>query len=419
MADVRTLFRDADTIDAPDLWTEIHQRAGEPDSSGRFNEGLVRAPRPGWERFVAAVAALILAMIAIGVLVRVFGSQEPQLGGGEPILERIPDVEGPIALGVADGSIWVSRFGASSPAGLSRIDPRSGRVVSEITVPGAGALAVSDHAIWVTTESSVVHVDPMTDEIAGEIPLQGVGSATIEAGFGSAWVTEYKGTRIRRIDEVTNAITVLDTGTRWPIGLAVTSDSIWSASLDGTLQRIDPETNEIVDEVDVAAELGSPDVALFGIVTDDHSVWVTVCASFSFDDFGAFRRCTWSLARLDASSGRLLDTIDLGRTVETRTEDGFEASLDSVRAILASDGSVWVAVNDYVFHGKGDPYTIDEGERASTPNSAIIRFDANTGQMIDRLPLGTGVIVAAVADSGFVWLADITHGELIRFGSGD
>ena len=62
---------------------------------------------------------------------------------------------GQIAIG--GGSVWVSRVGAP----LTRIDPRTNRVMQQFTGEGGGAIAFGQQSLWVTTTASTVwRMDP-------------------------------------------------------------------------------------------------------------------------------------------------------------------------------------------------------------------------------------------------------------------
>src|SRR6185503_13057397 len=108
-------------------------------------------------------------------------------------------------------------------------------------------------------------------------------------------VGEYKGSRIRRVDPATGDVTTIDTGSFYPISFVMTDAAVWSVSVDGSLVRIDPATNTITDEIDIATELEGTGAQPFGMVGDGSTLSVVVCANASMDEFGVPRGCDWSL----------------------------------------------------------------------------------------------------------------------------
>jgi hypothetical protein len=407
MSDDRTLFAAAQHIPAPDLWTEIAARAAEPSPAAA---ALPRRPRT---RLVVAVVALVLSALAIGAAVGVLRPSEGERPAGPQRWREIDRIHvGRFAADVValEGSLWVS-----SDRGLSRIDPSTGELSPPLEIE-RGALAASDRFVWVLGESGVTKVDVATGR-STLMPLPGTASGAIEAGFGAAWASQYKGQLIYRVDEATGDVTPIDTGQMWPIDLAVSSNAVWSASLDGVIQRIDPATNDIALSVDLRVAEADPTLVPMDVAVEDDSVWVTVCSGASLDRFGAFRRCAWSIVRLDGSTGTVAERVDIGVSEERPTAEGMRITFDRVGALVVADGSLWVAINDYEFVGEGNPHTVDAGERGSV-TGRLLRISTSSGEILDRIPIGDATVIAAAADAGSVWAIDISNGDLLRLQSG-
>jgi YVTN family beta-propeller protein len=82
-------------------------------------------------------------------------------------------------------------------------------------------------------------------------------------------VANSAGDSVSRIDPTDNSVVTVPVGAN-PTTIAVTSDAVWVVNKDdGTLSRIDPETNQVERTVPIGE---APD----GIVFAEGLLWVTV-----------------------------------------------------------------------------------------------------------------------------------------------
>jgi streptogramin lyase len=202
--------------------------------------------------------------------------------GAQPPVETIPveetrtvDVGGfPNAVAVGEGAVWVVRDGRR----VLRIDPVTVTVVARI---GAGDdigsdrpcdIAVGAGAVWVTTQSgAVARINPATNRVARLIPVE--DAACVAVGSGGVWVTSPSRSVVTRLDPLTNE-TVSEIFVPSPSGIATGFGAVWVASPEsadgsgGSVSRIDRRTNEVVDEI---ALPGVPEFVAAG----GRGVWVT------------------------------------------------------------------------------------------------------------------------------------------------
>ena len=163
-------------------------------------------------------------------------------------------------------TVWV----APSSGLLTRLDPRTGRIVRTID-PNTGptAIAVSTDATWVTDQyaGTVTRVDPTglpTPIAVGNRP------SAVAVGAGGVWVVNALDDAVVRIDPGTRAVTTTIPVGRAPAGVTVGAGSVWVAnSGDGTVSRIDPEEGKVIEVIEVG---GSPQRIAFAA----GRVWVTV-----------------------------------------------------------------------------------------------------------------------------------------------
>jgi len=238
----------------------------------------------------------------------------------------------PIAIAV--GMPWLLVSQEAAPGGAKKRPPRTGvstpgvkREMSTITpaavfsIPGTPDWQViTDDAVWVSNapKNTVHRLDPKTNQVAAVVEPGKRPCSGLAAAFGSIWVplcgdrpNVENGAKpaLARIDAKTNAVT-----TTIPMGianseggLAAGSDAIWVVTdIKGTLSRVDPATNKVAAEIEVAP--GS-----VACVYADGAVWVSSPEKSV-------------VTRVDPKTNKATDTIAVG---------------PGPRFITAGAGAVW------------------------------------------------------------------------------
>jgi YVTN family beta-propeller protein len=215
-----------------------------------------------------------------------------------PIANVVPG--GPGAAAALGKTVWI----APSSGLLSRVDPRTGRVVKTIDPSAAPtAVAVGRDAVWVADSDAgtVTRVD--SSGLLTRITVGGSPSAVALDDSG-VWVANRSDDTVVRIDPSTRAVSATIPVGKAPSGVAVGPDSVWVAnSGDGTVSRIDPEAREVVETIEIGESPQS-------VLAADGRIWVTVARQ--------------TIGSVEASGG----------TARLRVE-----SIDSVDPALA--GSFW------------------------------------------------------------------------------
>ncbi|MGA8533772.1 MAG: hypothetical protein WB615_06670 [Candidatus Tumulicola sp.] len=172
-------------------------------------------------------------------------------------------------------------------------------------------LAVTSDSVWVSNDAlgAVQRIDAATNRLVARVRVPGKPCSGLAYGFDSLWVPlcgVHPG--LARVDPKTNTVSaVLPIGPGLSEGGITTSgDSVWMATGNGTLARIDPMTNRIRQKIAVARGSYNP---LFS----DGAVWVT-----SGDEN--------LLTAIDASSGTIVATIPVG---------------SQPRFLAAGGGAIW------------------------------------------------------------------------------
>jgi DNA-binding beta-propeller fold protein YncE len=167
---------------------------------------------------------------------------------------------GPGWLAAGPNAIW-----AGSNRALSRIDPSTSRLRPRESVSW-GPMAYGFGSVWILGRE-LDRISATTGRLVGTVDLVG-GRADIATGFSSVWIADEEEGAVVRVDPREEAIVRTYEVGGSPFGVAVGADAVWAASDDGTVVRIDPET----DDVTIARVGGAPRVVDVGA----GRVWVSV-----------------------------------------------------------------------------------------------------------------------------------------------
>jgi DNA-binding SARP family transcriptional activator/ABC-type branched-subunit amino acid transport system substrate-binding protein len=231
----------------------------------------------------------------------------------------------PVELVAGEGAVWIGTVGpgsdANSVAGVSRVDPRSGKVTARLKLPGARGgvlptaglprIATGAGAVWaINPDGSVSRIDPKTGRLAARIRLEHP-AWTIAAGDAGVWFLSLEdGSAVTGIDPRTNAVSqTVRTGAPFLWGVAVGAGSVWATSREtGLLWRVEPGRRPVSRTIDVRKGVTS---VAFG----ENAIWT-----------GNYVDGT--VSRIDVGTNRVTERTDV----------------DAPQSIAAGAGSVWVSV---------------------------------------------------------------------------
>ena len=227
---------------------------------------------------------------------RVDGSATVQTIGGVPFADHL----------AVDGSdVWVSSFDRGS---VSRIDSRTGEVASSLGVPTkhAEGLAVGGGYLWISNPSdvraqgleTVSRVDLRSGRVVSRIR---VGKTPIFTtfGYGSAWVANYDGDTVSVVRPGSRAAETID-ACDGPLGIATGFRAVWVVCYwDRQLVRIDPRTREVVAQIPI-------DVGPLDVSAGAGAVWVT-------------NRDSRTVLRIDPRSNKVVKAIRLPAAMSPQT----------------------------------------------------------------------------------------------------
>jgi virginiamycin B lyase len=180
---------------------------------------------------------------------------------------RVNEVLGESGIGVDESGAWLLTAASGE---LSRIDPRTNKVADTYTVAdGSTVVTTGFGSVWVanTNTNAVQRVDPASGEILATISV-GEAPRFMAAGEGALWVTNQTSGDVYRIDPQSNQVAAaIDIGDFFSGGdLKAGLGSVWAATGDGPLSRIDPVANAVVEHY---PENGADAIAL-----SEGAVWI-------------------------------------------------------------------------------------------------------------------------------------------------
>jgi hypothetical protein len=229
----------------------------------------------------------------------------------------LPD-NGPYALAVGDGTVWVRAQQGEASTALFKIDIATRKIVATLVGQKDGGLVVTPSAVWMNDNGGLERVDPATAKVITTIPLVAVGpytSLSVVAGPLGIWTANGYTGQLQHIDTTHNTagpalqITTGHESIEW---LAETQHSLWVEEYPNRLTELDSNGRKLR-----TLTLGTSD-RTFDPKTDGRYIWLGTERSHVF--------------RVDATTGAVA-TIDLPA--------GFSGATNL--SIDATTGDVWAS----------------------------------------------------------------------------
>ena len=356
-----------------------YQTARELVEEARAALGIARPATRPWWRTPAPLTLSGVALLAVAVAAFVLAREAtgPALLPGADSLVRIDPVDNTLtntmavgrkasAVAVGAGSVWVANFADGT---VWRIDPRSGRVLSEVSVQGTpSGLAVTGSSVLVANgpaspnNSTIVSLDAATGafRFSTALPDRGFEAPLLAVGPEGAWFADDGAEFIARADPLLTQQAYVQvpipagTGNvlaryQYFSGLAVGEGSVWllGDGFERVVWKVDPESGRVVERIRF------PFVPR-GIAAGEGAVWVTSV----LDD---------TISRIDPATGRIIATVRVGQGADK---------------VATGEGAVWVT-----------------NEIAET----VTRIDPRTDRVVRTVAVG-GRPRAIAVGAGSVWV---------------
>jgi DNA-binding beta-propeller fold protein YncE len=314
-------------------------------------------------------------------LTLLLGCQEREGSATPRPVRRIDLAAEPWALLAEPGGLWV----ASGDHTVARLDTATGRADGPaVRLPFTPGAMVAGHGdLWiggqvdgrrrVTAEGSypvirLARVDPRRRAVAEVIALPMRSNANRLASTPNAvWVTdpaEGPLSRIWQVDPATGRLLrpPLRAGEE-PLAVEHHQGAVWTANHDdGTLRRMDARTGTLQDTIDLGMEP-------HGMAVGHGAVWIADAHHHA-------------VLRVDPGSGRTVARVPVG----------FEPG-----PLVATRDAVWVA-------GSSDP---------DLPPGLVVRIDPAANRVAATVPIG-GQATALAADGDRAWVATTSPNAVLQ-----
>jgi DNA-binding beta-propeller fold protein YncE len=237
-------------------------------------------------------------------------------------------------IAVGDGTAWLL-----TKDELLKVNPKDNRLVS---VPveqikrylyGQPVMKVGGGSIWVFGNAHNVggihRIDPATGNCVAAIRLdKRKGETSLAYGMGALWVlNQFDGTLLRINPDTNKIAATIQVGKGFWDPVQVGDGAVWVMGLEsGLVKRVDPQLNQIVDEFSIGPKqhngVFSLKTGMYGFSVGEGSLWV-VDLKTGLRDYGKY-----TLFRINLKTHELVATI----MVE-----------DSIGPPVFWNGSVWVS----------------------------------------------------------------------------
>jgi DNA-binding SARP family transcriptional activator/ABC-type branched-subunit amino acid transport system substrate-binding protein/DNA-binding beta-propeller fold protein YncE len=262
---------------------------------------------------------------------------------------------------------------------VSRIDPRTNRLVARIDGVSAESVAAGAEGVWVVDASAdppgVARIDPRTNRVARRVDIRAESLTAVAVGAGSVWVADPLGGSVWRVNPVPEPVLrqiPLELGVR---GIAVGAGRVWVTNdVAGTVHAIDPQTNR----ARALARLAAPQNVAVGA----GGVWLTALGAPSAEETLLASTCRDVFFR-GGGTPRLLIVSDLPLQGGTRAY--VTPMVEGIRFVLERRG--FTAGGHTVGYGSCDDSTAQAG------GTDVSRCFANA-KLYARTPDVVGVIGA-------------------------
>ncbi|KOF13003.1 glutamine cyclotransferase [Ensifer adhaerens] len=143
---------------------------------------------------------------------------------------------------------------------LNALDPESGQTVRSIEVAAHAGTAFDGQHLFQIAEDCIRKIDPKTGRVLSTIPAPGNGGDSgLAWAEGTLWVGQHRGRKIHQIDPETGAILRTIESNRVVTGVTWVDGDLWHGTWEGDdsdVRRIDPQTGEVLERLDMPAGTG-------------------------------------------------------------------------------------------------------------------------------------------------------------------
>lgn len=253
--------------------------------------------------------------------------------------------------------------------------------------------------------NSVAVIEPRQDRVRTAVAV-GTRPGYLAVGSGSLWVANLGDGTISRVDLRSGALSRTIAVGAPATGLAVGAGSVWVPTAGGSLGRIDPAFDTVVQTIH------APSYARYGFEIDPS---LNSSSPVAVGNGAVWFGHSSSVARIDPQAGQVVGRIGVGLSPSAIATgaggvwvaDSFD---DTVTRIAPSGVTTTIPVGDgpdSVAVGAGGVWVAD------LLGDSVVEIDPATDSVLATIPVGVAPTGVAVGD-GSVWVANSRSGSVMR-----
>jgi glutamine cyclotransferase len=165
-----------------------------------------------------------------------------------------PDVTNVAGVSFDGTHIWIATGDR-----LNAVDPDSGKIVRALNVPAHAGTAFDGQHLFQIAGDRIQKIDPESGRVLATIPTPEGGASGMAWAEGTLWVGQHRNRRIHQVDPETGAILRTIESNRFVTGVTWVDGELWHGTWESDqseLRRIDPQTGEVLEQLDMPATVG-------------------------------------------------------------------------------------------------------------------------------------------------------------------
>src|SRR5260370_36351474 len=142
---------------------------------------------------------------------------------------------------------------------LTAFDPASGKTLRSIDVAARAGTAFDGQHLFQLTDGRIQKIDPKTGRVLATIPAPAGADSGLAWAEGTLWVGQHRDRKIHQVHPETGAVLRTIESDRFVTGVTWVDGELWHGTWQdeaSDVRRIDPETGEVLERIDMPAGTG-------------------------------------------------------------------------------------------------------------------------------------------------------------------
>jgi len=165
-----------------------------------------------------------------------------------------PDVTDVHGVSYDGSSVWIATGDR-----LQAIDPDSGKEVRALDVPAHAGTAFDGRHLFQISDNRIQKIDPASGRVLATIPTPEGGASGMAWAEGALWVAQHRARKIHQLDPDTGKVLRTIESNRFVTGVTWVDGELWHGTWEAEeseLRRIDPQSGEVLEQLDMPTGLG-------------------------------------------------------------------------------------------------------------------------------------------------------------------